>query len=288
LDRWIDGAAVLFVNSTGIGTWVLSGRLDHLSRSSNARRGLEIELESEVGAVTNPPNPTLDEQLSQLRRSVCRSRQIAIVALLVPGLVFAAGFQHAGRQPAVEAEQFVLKDTSGKIRAKLFVDDDGCSRLRFYGEKGKTLVDVGLLEPGRAGVEASDGADDMSATFAVQQNGLAIIDLYGRDTKRLMLLSSGVDKWAEISLGPPDGEPDFQLWAAPKFTFAQFQTNSVNDPDGRTPVLSLGTDSNGGSGITLADPKQKHKVIIGGGEDGRTSIKVVDHQKKTLFQAPPP
>ena len=65
-----------------------------------------------------------------------------VLLILLASVIFLGA--HAQSEPparTVEAQEFILKDSSGRVRAKLGMKDDQ-SAIEFYGERGSVVWTV--------------------------------------------------------------------------------------------------------------------------------------------------
>lgn len=87
------------------------------------------------------------QRVERLEQGVRRWKLAALVLLLGCLVLLLAGFDYA--QPnlvkarSVEAQNFVLRDADGQIRARMAVGEDG-PRLSFFDEHGKVISSLPL------------------------------------------------------------------------------------------------------------------------------------------------
>jgi hypothetical protein len=87
------------------------------------------------------------QRAERLEQRIRRWKLAALVLLLVCLVLLLAGFDYA--QPnlvkarSVEAQNFVLRDADGQIRARMAVGEDG-PRLSFFDEHGKVISSLPL------------------------------------------------------------------------------------------------------------------------------------------------
>ena len=94
---------------------------------------------------------TVMNRLERLEKQNRRFRQIGAVALVLIGSVLLMG--QASPKRTVEANEFLLKDSGGRVRAKLSTEGNlpGPSLVLIDAE-GKERVRIGLTETGTKGV----------------------------------------------------------------------------------------------------------------------------------------
>ena len=93
------------------------------------------------------PENELTRRIERLEQANRRWRLAALILLLGWLVLLLAGFDFA--QPnlvkarSVEAQNFVLRDADGQIRARMAISEDG-PRLSFFDEQGKVVSSVPL------------------------------------------------------------------------------------------------------------------------------------------------
>jgi hypothetical protein len=95
--------------------------------------------------MNGPTSQSLSERLDRLER---HNHYLKLAgALMVIGLVAGALTGPAvGSSPVVEAEKFILKDRSGRVRAAFGLGGDGSPVLAFNDEDGMTRLVLGILD----------------------------------------------------------------------------------------------------------------------------------------------
>jgi len=87
------------------------------------------------------------QRLERLEQANRRWKLAALIMLMACLVLLAAGFDFA--QPnlvkarSVEAQNFVLRDADGQIRARMAIGDDG-PRLSFFDEQGNVVSSLPL------------------------------------------------------------------------------------------------------------------------------------------------
>ena len=77
---------------------------------------------------------SISERLEKVERENRVLKRFAMLALSLIAAVLVMG--QAGPQRTVEAEKFVLKDSAGRMRAEITLDQSGTPALVFYDESG--------------------------------------------------------------------------------------------------------------------------------------------------------
>ena len=113
-------------------------------------------------------------------------------------------------QPSViEAKRFVLRESSGAVRAVLGVDADGAARLVLHDRRGIRRLVLGAEAEGGAGVTVLD-KDGQAARAAldIHPGGLPGITLFDPDGKTARVaLDIGPDGEPGLALSDRDGRP---------------------------------------------------------------------------------
>ncbi len=113
----------------------------------------------------------------------------------------------------VEAEEFVVRDSTGMRRAKLGMSVDGWVRLRLFGKDGDRCVSLGVAPDGYARLRLYDQRGATRAGLAVFPDstgeGLVLNDQVGNPRMTFSLLDDGA---ADLRILDAGGKV---LWKAP-------------------------------------------------------------------------
>ncbi len=117
-------------------------------------------------------------RLEQLEKQNRRFKQIGALALILAGSVLLMGQAPATR--TVEANEFVLRDESGRVRGRLSMTDSGPA-LSLYDQNGhiRIMLDVLASGPGLSLLDAN-GKIRLVLTVEASGPGLALVDENGR------------------------------------------------------------------------------------------------------------
>lgn len=156
------------------------------------------------------------ERVNKLEKANRRLKRVGVTVLAMVGVLAVMG-QAAPKSRVVEAEKFVLRDASGRIRAKLYTDDDSLPVLALLDAEGysRALLSVDknggnmLLSDakGKLGVQLATIGDDRRLCFysAQGRGGLVLstgkgqkgdsssLLMYGPEGMRVSLADSRTD-----------------------------------------------------------------------------------------------
>jgi len=96
--------------------------------------------------------PTMDklmERLNRLEGENCWLKRIVALVVVVIAAVFLMGQAKVSKvAKVIEAEKFVVRDKSGKVRAALQISAEGGPSLDLYDKNGKNRAQLAILEFG--------------------------------------------------------------------------------------------------------------------------------------------
>ncbi len=144
----------------------------------------------------------LEEQNARLRRlTVGLIVGVAVLVGLGMALVAVGGRRGLPGTVAksVEAQRFVIRDGSGKVRGAWGIADDGSLRLALTGTRGEGGVAVTVLKDGSSGITISDTLGHERAVLGLlpdQTTTLVFADGSGRSRTVLNLARDGASSLA--------------------------------------------------------------------------------------------
>src|SRR5271156_159724 len=154
----------------------------------------------------------LESQQAKLQRSNKHLRVVTGAMLLLCGALFTMGQTSSAVPDTVEAQQFLLRDSSGKLRGSMGVLSDGAVGLNFSDPNGRTRITVDLASNGTPGVDLYDQDGKERATMALGDAGQPGLGLYGPDGHLRTSLDIPSEKTPGLSFYKDDGKP---AWGAP-------------------------------------------------------------------------
>src|ERR1700722_3431653 len=153
----------------------------------------------------------LESQQVKLQRSNKHLRMMTGAMLLLCGALFTMA-QTSTVTDTVEAQQFLLRDSTGKLRGSMGVLSDGAVGLNLSDPNGRTRVTLDLASNGTPGVDLYDQNGKERATIALGDAGQPGLGLYGPDGHLRTSLDIPAKKIPGLAFYKDDGKP---AWGAP-------------------------------------------------------------------------
>jgi hypothetical protein len=135
------------------------------------------------------------ERLEKVERENRTLKRFGLAILLIVAAAVAMGQARPNR--TVEAENFVLKDPSGRMRAQIYMDPSGTPSLEFFDENGKR---GSYFRGGDLMFLGKTGYTRMSEDGIMISNQKGHIDL-GTETLLLKITSTADGGYGYVSLG---------------------------------------------------------------------------------------
>jgi hypothetical protein len=165
------------------------------------------------------PTPDLVERLKRLELQQARLQRsnnhlrIATGALmLICGALFTMAATSSVVPDTVEAQQFLLRDSTGKLRGAIGTTSDGAAGFSLQDSAGRTRVTVDLAANGTPGIDLFDQDGKMRETIALGPAGQPGLGLYGPDGHLRTALDVPAAKMPGLSFYHDNGKP---AWGAP-------------------------------------------------------------------------
>ncbi len=153
----------------------------------------------------------LESQQAKLQRSNKHLRMMTGAMLLLCGALFTMA-ETSTVTDTVEAQQFLLRDSSGKLRGSMGVLSDGAVGLNLSDPNGRTRITVDLASNGTPGVDLYDQDGKERATMALGDAGEPGVGLYGPDGHLRTALDVPKKDTPGLSFYHDNGKP---AWGAP-------------------------------------------------------------------------
>ena len=137
--------------------------------------------------MTDPALDRLTTRLERLERASRRSKRTTLIVLV--GIAAAAVLGQAAphRPPrSLEAEEFVLRDSRGQVRASLgTTQNSGATVLQIHAENGKPRARITVSSDGTSSLEVMDAGERVRVLLGVKDNGSPRIWL-GNETGKIV------------------------------------------------------------------------------------------------------
>ncbi|MGB8682891.1 MAG: hypothetical protein WCD12_08415 [Candidatus Binatus sp.] len=154
----------------------------------------------------------LEMQQAKLQRSNKHLRMMTGAIVLVCGALITMAQTSSVVPDTVEAQQFLLRDSSGKLRGAMGVLSDGAVGLNFSDTNGRTRLTVDLAANGTPGVDLYDQDGKVRATMALGDAGEPGLGLFGPNGNLRTSLDVPAAKTPGLAFYKDDGKPG---WGVP-------------------------------------------------------------------------
>jgi hypothetical protein len=154
----------------------------------------------------------LELQQAKLQRSNKHLRMMTGAVVLVCGALITMAQTSSVVPDTVEAQQFLLRDSSGKLRGAMGVLSDGAVGLNFSDTNGRTRLTVDLAANGTPGVDLYDQDGKVRATMALGDAGEPGLGLFGPNGNLRTSLDVPAAKTPGLAFYKDDGKPG---WGVP-------------------------------------------------------------------------
>jgi hypothetical protein len=154
----------------------------------------------------------LEMQQAKLQRSNKHLRMMTGAVVLLCGALVTMAQTSSVVPDTVEAQQFLLRDSSGKLRGAMGVLSDGAVGLNFSDTNGRTRLTVDLAANGTPGVDLYDQDGKVRATMALGDAGEPGLGLFGANGNLRTSLDIPAPKTPGLAFYKSDGKPG---WGVP-------------------------------------------------------------------------
>jgi hypothetical protein len=154
----------------------------------------------------------LELQQAKLQRSNKHLRMMTGAVVLLCGALLTMAETNSAVPDTLEAQQFLLRDSTGKLRGAMGVTSDGAVGLNFSDPSGRTRVTVDLASNGTPGVDLYDQDGKVRATMALGDAGQPGLGLYGPNGHLRTSLDVPAPKTPGLAFYKDDGQP---AWGVP-------------------------------------------------------------------------
>ncbi|HEV3110796.1 MAG TPA: hypothetical protein VGY99_09910 [Candidatus Binataceae bacterium] len=154
----------------------------------------------------------LELKFAELQRSNRRLRLIIGALLLTGGVLITMAQASSGVSESLEARQFVLRDSSGRVRAALGLSPDGAVGLNLDDASGRTAVTLDVEANGSPGLDLYDQNGKRRAIIALAQQGTPGVGLYDPHGKLRTSLDVPAANTPGLAFYHENGKPS---WGVP-------------------------------------------------------------------------
>jgi hypothetical protein len=154
----------------------------------------------------------LELQQAKLQRSNKHLRLMTGALMLLCGALFTMAETSSVVPDTLEAQQFLLRDSAGKLRGAMGVTSDGAVGLNLEDPAGRTRVTVDLAADGTPGLDLYDQDGKIRATMALGDDGDPGVGLYGAKGHLRTSLDVPAAKTPGLAFYKDDGKP---AWGVP-------------------------------------------------------------------------
>jgi hypothetical protein len=154
---------------------------------------------------------SLERRQAKLQLTTRRLGSVAGAMLLISGALLLMG-QTGVRQPQIlEAEQFVLRTSEGKVRGAIGITPDGAVGFNLADVRGQTKITLDVSADGSPGLDFYDPQGTLRATFALGPTGTPGLGLYDAGDKLRTSLDVPAANTPGLAFYHEDGKP---AWGA--------------------------------------------------------------------------
>ena len=148
----------------------------------------------------------------ELRRTNRRLGSAASAMLLMTGALLLMGETGTRPPQILEAEQFVLRSSDGKVRGAIGITPDGAVGLDLADVKGRTRITLDVSADGSPGLDFYDLQGKLAATFALGPTGTPGLGLYDASGQLRTSLDVPAANTPGLAFYHEGGKP---AWGAP-------------------------------------------------------------------------
>lgn len=147
------------------------------------------------------------EHANRRLERLCRKWRVAAWGLILGLGVAACGGAAAGRiAQTVQAQEFVLCDAEGRMRAALAIRPDGTPGLGFFDQGGQVRASIDLGEDGASGINFHDRDGKLRAAVAVRADGTPGVGLFDRKGRPSLAMELAGDETPGVLVYDRDGK----------------------------------------------------------------------------------
>jgi len=154
----------------------------------------------------------LEQRQTDLQRTNRRLGSVTGALLLMTGALLLMGQTGTRQAQSLEAEQFVLRGSDGKVPGAMGITPDGAVGLNLADVKGQTRITLDVAANGSPGLDFYDAQGKLRATFALGPTGTPGLGLYDTSGKLRTSLDVPAVSTPGLAFYGESGKP---AWGAP-------------------------------------------------------------------------
>ena len=208
------------------------------------------------------PIESIAERLDRLERACRRWRAAGLCALTASAVFALAGARRDAVPEAVEARRFLIRDEDGRLRATLQLDAMGLPGLWLFDRRGQVKARLALSGGETPTLELHDKQGKGRVILGVSPTDQPGLALSGQDGKTGMHLS--------VFPGPPAGGTPILFFTG---------------PDGKSRI-DLTSTAGEFDTLSFQGKDQKPRIILQTDRFGRPTLKFLNADGETIFEAP--
>jgi hypothetical protein len=171
----------------------------------------------------------------------------------------------------LEAEQFILRDSTGVTRLELFVRPDKSAGIALNDDHGKKRMGISIAPDGTSGIGLYDEQDESRLTLRLDEAGQPGLVLFGKQQENTVALDVVDDQGSSFTIVSNKGKRKVLLQALNTGYSGLLLRNGQ-----QTGSASIAVDPDGTQRILLAEHPVKPRFGVTSGLDGRTVIDIFD------------
>lgn len=154
----------------------------------------------------------LERRQAELQRTNRKLGSLTGVLLLMSGALLVMAQTGTRQSRSLEAEQFVLRGSDGKVRGTMGTTPDGAVGFSLADVRGQTRITLDVEAHGSPGLDFYDSHGKLRATFALGPTGTPGLGLYDASGKLRSSLDVPAPKTPGLAFYHEDGKP---AWGVP-------------------------------------------------------------------------
>jgi hypothetical protein len=147
----------------------------------------------------------LEARLLRLERHNAILRRVLALALLVAAVPLLAAYVPANDK--IEASEFIVRDKSGAARARIYIDEQGKTRLMLKDRDGKSTVMLSSGDGAAMSLGDKEGKSNVVLSSGSAAKGILVLESDGKP-KAVLSKPKGFDAMDPLDIQDPWASPD--------------------------------------------------------------------------------